>query len=109
MTTNPIAHALTAMGTWTARPASLLILIAYVLLWLIFSRDTLDWHGVATIATWAMTLLIQGTEHRDTQAIQAKLDELLRAQGGARDELTKIDEKDAPEIEQLRDQNRAND
>jgi low affinity Fe/Cu permease len=109
MTVNPIAHVLTTMGVWTSRPFSFLIVTAYALLWVTFSRDTFDWHGVATIATWMMTLLIQATEHRDTQAIQAKLDELLHTQSGARDELTKIDEKDAEEIEQHRDQARAND
>jgi low affinity Fe/Cu permease len=36
--------------------------------------------GSRTLATWAMTLLIQRTEHRDTQAIHAKLDELLRSE-----------------------------
>ena len=33
-----------------------------------------------------MTLFITRTEHRDTQAIQAELDDLLRTQGDARDE-----------------------
>ena len=46
-----------------------------------------------------MTLFIQRAEHRDTQAIQAKLDELLRAHGGARNELTNIDEREPEEIE----------
>jgi low affinity Fe/Cu permease len=39
-----------------------------------------------------MTLLIQRTEHRDTQALQAKLDELLHAHSQANNALTKIDE-----------------
>ena len=51
----------------------------------------LDWHAVATIATWIMTLFIQRAEHRDTQAIHAKLDELLKAEGRARTELAKLD------------------
>ena len=38
----------------------------------------IDWHAVATLATWLMTLVIQRAEHRDTQAIHGKLDELLR-------------------------------
>ena len=62
----------------------------------------LDWHSVATLATWAMTLFIQRAEHRDTQAIQAKLDELLRAQVGASDELAHIDRKEPEEIERAR-------
>jgi low affinity Fe/Cu permease len=59
-----------------------------------------------------MTLLITRTEHRDTQAtqaIQAKLDELLRIHGEARDELTAIDEKEVEEITAHRAKEREND
>jgi low affinity Fe/Cu permease len=49
-----------------------------------------------------MTLFIQRAEHRDTQAIQAKLDELLRAERNARNELTHIDEREPEEIEEHR-------
>jgi low affinity Fe/Cu permease len=72
---------------------------AYVIAWLFFSPRSLDWHSVATLATWLMTLFIQRAEHRDTQAIHAKLDELLRAEGKARDDLTKLDEQQPEEIE----------
>jgi low affinity Fe/Cu permease len=61
-------------------------------LWFVFDRASLDWHGVATLGVWFMTLLIQRTEHRDTQALQAKLDELLHAHSQANNALTKIDE-----------------
>jgi len=64
----------------------------------------LDWHGVATLVTWAMTLLIQRAEHRDTQALQAKLDELIRASETARDSVARIDDKEPEEIETLRSQ-----
>jgi hypothetical protein len=50
----------------------------YAVLWFIFDRASFNWHGVATLATWCMTLVIQRGEHRDTQAIHAKLDELRR-------------------------------
>jgi low affinity Fe/Cu permease len=46
--------------------------------WIALTPDTFDWHAVATVATWSMTLIIQRAEHRDTQAIHAKLDELLK-------------------------------
>jgi hypothetical protein len=36
-----------------------LTVIAYGGLWLLFQRETLDWHGIATLATWMMTLFIQ--------------------------------------------------
>jgi low affinity Fe/Cu permease len=97
---------LTKLGVLTAHPAAFLIVGAYVALWLVFSANTFDWHGAATVATWLMTLFIQRAEHRDTQAIHAKLDELLRAEGQARDELTGLDNEEPEEIEAHRLQQR---
>ena len=59
-------------------------------------------HAVATLAVWIMTLFIQRAEHRDTQALHAKLDELLHAAGHARNELTKIDNEEPEDIENRR-------
>ena len=56
-----------------------------------------------------MTLLIQRSEHRDTQAIHAKLDELLRARTDARTNLTHIDDQQPEDIERFRKQERKND
>jgi len=54
-----------------------------------------------------MTLVIQRAEHRDTQAIHAKLDELLRANGEASNRVMRIDDKDAEEVERERKKVRA--
>jgi low affinity Fe/Cu permease len=48
--------------------------------WLVFEPASFGWHGAAIVATLLMTLFIQRSEHRDTQAIHAKLDELLRGE-----------------------------
>jgi hypothetical protein len=48
-----------------------------------------NWHAIATLAVWCMTLFIQRGEHRDTQAIHAKLDELLKGHPNASDRLTR--------------------
>jgi low affinity Fe/Cu permease len=53
-----------------------------------------------------MTVFIQRAERRDTQAIHAKLDELLRAEGQARNELTTLDEREPEEIIEHRDRER---
>jgi low affinity Fe/Cu permease len=50
-----------------------------------------------------MTLFIQRAEHRDTQAIHAKLDELLRAHGGADERLANLDREEPEEIKRRRD------
>ncbi|WP_312015182.1 low affinity iron permease family protein [Bradyrhizobium lablabi] len=75
----------------------------YAVLWLSLDAATLNWHGVATLATLLMTLFIQRSEHRDTQAIHAKLDELLRVDRQARDDLASIDEREPEEVESFRD------
>jgi len=98
---------ITQIGTFLARPAAFLVVFTYAVLWLIFDRESFNWHGAATLITLAMTLFIQRSEHRDTQAIQAKLDELLRANGEARTSLTKIDDAEPEQIERHRDAARA--
>jgi len=97
-----IREHLTKIGVLIAHPAAFIIVAAYALLWIVSSPSTFDWHALATLATWLMTLFIQRAEHRDTQAIQAKLDELLRANEKARSELTSIDEQEPEEIERHR-------
>jgi low affinity Fe/Cu permease len=98
---------LTRLGTLAAHPTAFLIVAVYAVCWLAFSPDTLDWHGFTTLIVWVMTLVIQRAEHRDTQALHAKLDELLSADKRARSEVARIDENEPEEIERVRDQERA--
>src|SRR5262245_45500844 len=104
-----MSQLLTRRGKLTSRPISFLVVFGYAALWFSFQRETIDFHAIATIATWLMTLLIQRAEHRDAQAMHAKLDELLHAQALARNELTLMDEKEPEEIERHRSVARAND
>jgi low affinity Fe/Cu permease len=94
---------LTHLGTFFARPTAFLIVIGYACLWLIFERETFDWHGVATLATWMMTLFIQRAEHRDTQALQAKIDELLRVDAKAGTGLSALDQREPEDVERFRE------
>ena len=100
------ASALTWLGVFMARPTAFAVLVCYVVAWLLLSPRSFDWHAVATVATWLMTLFIQRAEHRDTQAIHAKLDELLRVEGRARSELTELDDEEPEVIEQHRSEER---
>ena len=104
-----IRKGLTYVGVLTGHPIAFLILGVYVAGWLTFDRASFDFHAGATVMTWLMTLFIQRAEHRDTQAIQAKLDELLRAHGEANSELTHLDEQTAGEIERHRQEAQAQD
>jgi low affinity Fe/Cu permease len=94
---------------WTARatghPASFVMALLVIIVWAVTGpifgfSDT--WQLVintgTTIATFLMVFLIQNTQNRDTAAIQLKLAELIRAQGGAKN--TMLDLEDLTE-EQL--------
>ena len=109
MAEHPVRKWLTTLGALTAHPAAFVIVMIYAAAWLVLDRESFDWHGAATIATWLMTLFIQRAEHRDTQAIHAKLDELLHAAEPAENSLSRIDEKEPEEIEKLRETQRAGD
>ncbi len=97
---------LTNTGAWLSRPWVVGVVLIYVVLWLIFDPAHFGWHEMATVATLVMTLFIQRAEHRDTQAIHAKLDELLRVNGEARTQLTQLDEKEPEQIEAFRKRER---
>jgi low affinity Fe/Cu permease len=105
---NTIQTFLTAAGIWMARPAAFGFVVVYVAFWLNFDRESFDFHGAIALITLCTMLFIQRSEHRDTQAIQAKLDELLRAQEGARGELGRIDDRQPEQIEAHRDAARSN-
>jgi low affinity Fe/Cu permease len=94
---------LTQIGVAASHPLAFVIVALYVAVWLVLDHQSFGWHGAATVATWVMTLIIQRAEHRDTQAIHAKLDELLRAEGKADTELATLDRKEPEEIESHRD------
>jgi len=87
------------VGQITAHPAAFAIVVFYAGAWLLFDRQHFDFNAVATLAVWIMTLLIQRANRRDTLALHAKLDELLRVDTDARSELTRLDEKEPEEIE----------
>src|SRR4051794_14703577 len=97
---------LTHVGVLTSRPAAFAVFALYGIAWIAFG-DGLEWHQFATLATWGMTLVIQRAEHRDTQAIHAKLDELLKVNGEANNRVMHIDDKDAEEVESEREKVRS--
>jgi len=100
---------LTRLGVLSAHPAAFLVVALYAVAWAVFDWHNFNWGSAATIATLFMTLLIQRAEHRDTQAIHAKLDELLRANDEARTELTKLDQQEPELIERHRQRAQARD
>lgn len=97
------------MARAAGRPASFLIAVALVLAWLVtgplFGYSD-SWQLVintsTTIVTFLMVFLIQNTQNRDAEAVQVKLDELLRATLGAHNVLLGLEELDDEELERIR-------
>ena len=58
--------------------------------------------GFATIITFLMVFLIQNTQNRDTDALQVKIDELLRVTEGACLALLDLEEMKADELERIK-------
>lgn len=55
-----------------------------------------------TIITFLMVFLIQNTQNRDSQALQLKIDELIRALSGAHDSLINLEELEQSELDSIR-------
>lgn len=57
-----------------------------------------------TIVTFLMVFLIQNTQNRDAKAVHLKLDELIRALGGARNKLVDLEKLSDDELKTLEEE-----
>jgi low affinity Fe/Cu permease len=55
-----------------------------------------------TIVTFLMVFLIQNTQNRDSEALQVKLDEIIRAIDGAHNALLDLEELEDHELDRIR-------
>jgi low affinity Fe/Cu permease len=99
----------TLIATAAGQPLAFLLAVGTVIVWavtgpLFHYSDT--WQLVintgTTIVTFLMVFLIQNSQNRDGAAMQAKLDEILRAAREARSEFIGIEHLTDVQIEQIR-------
>jgi low affinity Fe/Cu permease len=98
---------------WTARHAgrasTFALALAIILVWgvsgpLFHWSDT--WQLIintgTTIVTFLMVFLIQNTQNRDTEALQLKLDELIRVNEKARNRMLRLEELTEEEMDKVK-------
>jgi len=97
------------MSWLVGQPLAFVLAFTVVLVWAVSGplfgfSDT--WQLVintgTTIVTFLMVFLIQNSQNRDAAAMQAKLDELLRAQSKARAQFIGIEHLTDTQIEEIR-------
>ena len=98
-----------ATARTTGHTGTFMLALAVVLGWLVTGplfgfSDT--WQLVintgTTIVTFLMVFLIQSTQNRDAEAVQVKLDELLRTTAGAHNALLDLEELEERELDGIR-------
>jgi low affinity Fe/Cu permease len=60
-------------------------------------------NSFTTIVTFLMVFLIQSTQNRDSEAVQVKLDEIIRAIGNAKNELLDLEELEEKDLDRIRE------
>ncbi len=91
------------------RPMAFILATAVVISWGLtgsFFHYSDTWQLVintgTTVITFLMVFLIQNTQNRDSQAVQIKLDELIRAMQGAHLALLDLEELEQEDLDRFR-------
>jgi low affinity Fe/Cu permease len=97
------------IAAFAGQPTSFIIALSLIVIWgvtgpLFDYSDTwqLVINTATTIVTFLMVFLIQNSQNRDAAAMQAKLDELIRALDGAREVFIGIEHLTDAQVEEIR-------
>jgi low affinity Fe/Cu permease len=103
-------HIATRIANASGQPITFIIAFALIVVWavtgpLFHYSDTwqLIVNTATTVVTFLMVFLIQNSQNRDASAMQAKLDELIRAVETAREQFIGIEHLTDLEICEIRD------
>ena len=97
----------TMLGSAWAFTAAVLVILVWLLTGPIFHfSDTwqLIINTATTIITFLMVFLIQNTQNRDAKAMHLKLDELIRAVKGARNQLVDLEDLSDEDLKKVEEQ-----
>lgn len=98
------SHVSKATGSAYAFVVAILLILVWMVTGPVFNYSN-TWQLVintlTTIVTFLMVFMIQNTQNRDTKAVHIKLDELIRAEKGARNEFTAIEESTDEDLEKM--------
>ena len=93
----------------SGRPSAFGLATLTILVWIVTGplfRFSDTWQLVintaTTVVTFLMVFLIQNTQNRDSEAVQVKLDELLRVTKGAHVALCDLEELEDRELDAIR-------
>jgi low affinity Fe/Cu permease len=107
--THAFDHFSKISARFSGRPLAFTTAVAIILAWLVTGpifgfSDTwqLVINTATTVITFLMVFLIQNTQGRDTEAIQIKLDELIRATEAASNALMDLEELDEATLDEYR-------
>ena len=96
-----LAHLSTAVADFAAHPIVQLGVIVGCILWLIFGWSEAALASALTIGGFLLTQMVLSEQRRRERALHLKIDELLLAMGGARDELAGAESATEDELSRL--------